>query len=115
MKPTKTKPAPTVCISGSSRFCDRIAVLAWDVEKSGEIALATHLLPFWYTPTTDHLAEEQECAEALQELHLRKIELADRLLVANFEGYIGESTRAAIEHAQKLGKPIAYIEPERAP
>lgn len=46
----------------------------------------------------------------LDELHKRKIDLADEVLVINPDGYIGESTRSEIEYAQKLGRPIRYLE-----
>jgi hypothetical protein len=46
----------------------------------------------------------------LDELHLRKIDLADEVLILNVGGYIGESTRREIEYARKLGKPVRYLE-----
>jgi hypothetical protein len=47
---------------------------------------------------------------ALDELHKRKIELADEVLVLNVGGYIGKSTRSEIDHAERLGKPVRYLE-----
>lgn len=44
----------------------------------------------------------------MDELHLRKIDLADRVFVMNPGGYIGESTRAEIKYANSLGKPVDY-------
>lgn len=55
--------------------------------------------------------EEQK--KMLDELHLRKIDLADEVLVINVGGYIGESTGREIAHATACGKPIRYLE-ERA-
>lgn len=52
-----------------------------------------------------------EAKDRLDELHKRKIDLADEVLVLNVGGYIGESTRSEIEYAEKLGKPIRYLEP----
>lgn len=51
----------------------------------------------------------------LDELHKRKIDLADGLFVLNVDGYIGESTRSEIEYAAKIGRPVAYLEPLDAP
>jgi hypothetical protein len=48
---------------------------------------------------------------ALDELHKRKIDLADEVLVLNVGGYIGSSTRSEIEYAEKLGRPVRYLEP----
>lgn len=44
----------------------------------------------------------------LDALHLRKIDLADRILVVNPGGYIGESTRREIAYARAAGKPVSF-------
>jgi hypothetical protein len=48
---------------------------------------------------------------ALGDLHLRKIDLADRVLVVNPGGYIGESTSREIAYARATGKPISFTDP----
>ncbi|NAS22452.1 hypothetical protein GT755_12245 [Herbidospora sp. NEAU-GS84] len=50
----------------------------------------------------------------LDDLHKRKIDLADEVLVLNVGGYIGDSTRSEIEYAEALGRPIHYLEPIEA-
>lgn len=47
----------------------------------------------------------------LDALHLRKIDLADRVLVVNPGGYIGESTGREIAYARASGKPISFTDP----
>ena len=47
-------------------------------------------------------------------LHLRKIDLADEVLVLNVGGYIGESTRREIAYAIAQKKPVRYLEPLEA-
>lgn len=47
----------------------------------------------------------------LDELHFRKIDIADQILVLNVGGYIGESTRREIAYAMAFGKGIRYLEP----
>ncbi|MCW2735718.1 MAG: hypothetical protein JWN97_362 [Nocardioides sp.] len=47
----------------------------------------------------------------LDALHLRKIDLADRVLIVNPGGYVGESTRRKIVYAQAVGKPITFTDP----
>lgn len=61
----------------------------------------------------DHGAEAlgQDVAKRLDELHLRKIDLADEVFVLNVGGYIGDSTRREIQYATKIGKPIKFLEP----
>ena len=47
----------------------------------------------------------------LDALHLRKIDLADRILIVNPGGYVGESTRREIAYAQAVGKPVTFTDP----
>ena len=44
----------------------------------------------------------------LKEAHFKRIELSDAILVVNINNYIGDSTRAEIDYAKKLGKEIIY-------
>lgn len=47
----------------------------------------------------------------LDELHMRKIDLADEVLILNVGGYIGESTRRELDYAVRLGKKVRFLEP----
>ncbi len=49
-----------------------------------------------------------DATEGLGTLHLRKIDLADRVHVVNPEGYVGPSTQAEIAYAQSRHKPVTY-------
>ena len=46
----------------------------------------------------------------LDELHLRKIDLADQILVLNVGGYVGSSTSREIEYARAAGKAVRWLE-----
>jgi hypothetical protein len=46
----------------------------------------------------------------LDDLHLRKIDLADRVLVVNPGGYVGDSTRREIAYALATGTPVSYTD-----
>ena len=48
--------------------------------------------------------------EMLDDMHKRKIDMADGIYVINVGGYIGESTRSEIEYAKALGKSVDYLE-----
>ncbi|MBR2681716.1 MAG: hypothetical protein IKE22_00425 [Atopobiaceae bacterium] len=48
--------------------------------------------------------------QMLDDMHKRKIDLADEIYVLNVGGYIGESTRSEIAYAQAHGKPVRYLE-----
>lgn len=100
-----------ICLCGSSRFIESFAVLAWEFEKEGNITLGLHYLPPSYsTKVPDHLAEAEGVSKRMDELHLRKIDLADEVFVINVNGYIGESTAREIKYAESLGKPVKYLE-----
>jgi len=47
----------------------------------------------------------------LDELHLRKIDLADEVLILNVDGYIGHSTGNELAYALAQGKPVRTLEP----
>ncbi|CAM5250019.1 hypothetical protein SXANM310S_03835 [Streptomyces xanthochromogenes] len=55
------------------------------------------------------ITDEQR--KALDALHLRRIDLADRVLVVNPGGYIGESTSREVAYAQAVGKPVLFTDP----
>jgi hypothetical protein len=103
-----------VCISGSTRFLDTMAIAAWEMEKQGILVIGPHLLPVSYPGVTpSHQAEVEGVRETLDELHLRKIDLCDEVYVVNVGGYIGESTTNELKYARKVGKPIRFMEPPR--
>ena len=98
-----------VVLCGSSRFCDVMAVCAWIIEREEKaITMGLHLLPYWYTQVDSHLAEHEDVADAMGELHLRKIDLADEIFVVNRKDYIGESTGKEIEYAKDHNKKIRW-------
>ena len=49
--------------------------------------------------------------EMLDDMHKRKIDMADAIYVINVGGYVGESTKSEIEYAKKHGKTILFLEP----
>jgi len=101
-----------ICLCGSTRYTEIMAVVAWEIEKLGDIALGWHLLPRWYVTQGDHIAEQEGVAEILDQVHLEKIRMADEVLIINCEGHIGEQTKREIEFAKSLGKPVKYLEPK---
>ena len=91
-----------VCICGSIRFADEMRAANRDLTLAGVIVVAPGEAGEVITP-------EQKAA--LDALHLRKIDLADRVLVVNPGGYVGESTSREIAHARATGKPITFTDP----
>jgi hypothetical protein len=88
-----------------------MAVCGWLIERDElAIVMGLHLLPWWYSTEEipHHLAEHEGVAEAMDELHLRKIDLAQEVFILNKDDYIGPSTKAEIEYAQAKGVPIRW-------
>jgi hypothetical protein len=80
------------------------------LDLAGVIVVA----PGVFVRAEGHEANElitNEQRTALCALHLRKIDLADRVLVVNPGGYIGESTSKEIAYARATGKPISFNDP----
>ncbi len=97
-----------VCLCGSTRFMDAFFEAGWSETLKGHIVLSVGVV----TTAADHAGEAlgTEVVEMLDELHWRKIDLADEVLVLNVGGYIGFSTRREIDYAEYTGKPIRYLE-----
>ena len=51
----------------------------------------------------------------LDDMHKRKIDMADEIYVIDVDGYVGESTRSEIAYAQCHGKPVRYLSQEGWP
>ena len=108
---------PVVCLCGSTRFYDQFQQANYDLTMRGEIVLSVGFYPHAKARHGHGEGVGHDSAEksALDELHKRKIDLADYLLVLNVGGYVGDSTRAEITYARTNGKPVRYLEPpERA-
>lgn len=93
-----------VCLCGSTRFKEQF----FDTAKSLTCNRVIVLAPFHFRKCGDTITPELE--NILEELHFRKIDLADEILVLNIGGYIGESTRKEIEYAKSHNKIIGYLE-----
>lgn len=59
--------------------------------------------------------ERVEIKRKLDNLHFRKIEIADEVLILNVGGYAGESTANELLYATKLEKTIRWWEPDNVP
>lgn len=101
-----------VCLCGSTRFKQAFIDANFQETMAGKIVLTvgwfSHADAAIYTPTSEEKA-------ALDALHLKKVEMADEVLILNVDGYIGESTRREMHHAHHHGKVIRFLEPDKAP
>lgn len=99
-----------VCLCGSTRFYKTFAEQSLRLTKEGKIVLSIGAAS---GSDADHLANgtiTQSDKQMFDELHKRKIDLCDEVLVLNVGGYIGPSTLSEIEHAKANDKPITYLE-----
>lgn len=105
-------PKPTITVlCGSTRFGQAFQEANLRLTMAGHIVLSIGCdmksdNELWSDP-----AEAEQLKTRLDELHMRKIDLADEVFVLNVDGYIGQSTRNEIAYAQALRKPIGYLVP----
>jgi hypothetical protein len=97
-----------VCLCGSTRFKQEFIEANFRETMAGKIVLSVG----WFS----HADDQQRIPSlnekfALDELHKRKIDRADEVLILNVGGYIGESTCSELEYAQEKGKVIRFLEP----
>lgn len=99
---------PVVCLCGSTRFAEAYLKAQREETLAGRIVLSVGL--FGHREALDMGGPVKA---VLDELHLRKIDLADEVLVVSDEtGYFGESTRREIAYAERQGKPVRYMREE---
>ncbi len=96
-----------VVLCGSTRFKKEFISENFRLTMEGKIVLSvgffSHADAAIYTPT-----EEEK--KAVDQLHFRKIDLADRAHILNVGGYVGSSTQNEIAYALSQGKKITYLE-----
>lgn len=111
-RPMQHVARPTVvCLCGSTRFYEAFQRANFEETMAGRIVLSVGF--FMHSATEAHgetVGITPADKEALDELHKRKIDLADEVLILNVGGYIGESTRSEIEYANRHGKLVRYLE-----
>ena len=95
-----------ITLCGSTRFKDAFLQEQKRLTLEGNIVLSVGLF--------GHSGDDEVWAEGtkamLDDMHKRKIDMADEIFVINVGGYIGESTRSEIAYAQSTGKVVRYLE-----
>lgn len=108
-----TAQRPTiVCLCGSTRFWRTFQRAGLDETMAGRIVLSIGAATGTDDEHFGNLPREEydRIKEMLDTLHLRKIDLADEILVLNEQGYVGESTAREIAYAYRLGKRVRWLE-----
>ena len=95
-----------VCLCGSTRFSEAFHEANLRETLAGKIVLSIGC----DFKSDDALGLTSEDKERLDALHLRKIDLADEVLILNVGGYIGQSTMNELLYAQEHRKRIRFLE-----
>ena len=98
-----------VCLCGSTRFVDTFNEWRKVLTLEGKIVLSIEIVTT-QSKEQDPQYGNHKVKQMLDELHLRKIDLADEVMILNVGGYIGESTRKELDYAISQGKAIKYLE-----
>jgi len=95
-----------ITLCGSTKFRDEFTAEQKRLTLEGNIVISVGL----FGHSGDDEVWSESTKEMLDDMHKRKIDLADEIFVINPGGYVGESTRSEIEHAKQTGKPVKYLE-----
>lgn len=93
-----------VTLCGSTRFKEEFERVNRELTLAGDIALA----PGVFGHAGDSITEDEKIR--LDNLHKKKIDMANAIYVINKGGYIGESTKSEIAYAKAKGKMIIMLE-----
>ena len=105
---------PVVTLCGSTKFKEEFLKVQKELTLKGYIVISVGLFghsgddEVWEGKPEDTYTDTKLM---LDDLHLRKIDMADSIFVINKNGYIGESTRREIEYATSHDKKVMYLEP----
>ena len=94
-----------ITLCGSTKFKDEFIAEQKRLTLEGNIVISVGL----FGHSGDEEVWSQDTKIMLDDMHKRKIDLADEIFVINVGGYIGESTKSEIEYATKTGKPVTYL------
>ena len=97
---------PVITLGGSTRFKEQYLEAQKRLTLEGNIIISVGL----FGHSGDEETWEPGVKEMLDNMHKRKIDMADGIYVINVGGYIGESTRSEIEYAKAHGKEVKYLE-----
>ena len=96
-----------ITLCGSTRFKEAFMETQKRLTLEGNIVISVGLF--------GHSGDDEVWMEGtkamLDDMHKRKIDMADEIFVINVGGYIGSSTWSEIEYAAVTGKEVRYLEP----
>lgn len=102
-----------ITLCGSTRFKNEFMEVQKKLTLEGKIVISVGLFghsgdsEVWENMDEGTLTQTKEM---LDDMHKRKIDMADEIFVINVGGYIGDSTRSEIDYAIEHGKRVRYLE-----
>ena len=102
-----------ITLCGSTKFKNEFLRIQKELTLKGNIVISVGLFghsgdnEVWENMDEGTLTKTKEM---LDDMHKRKIDMADEIFVINVNGYIGESTKSEIEYAKANGKTVCYLE-----
>ena len=96
-----------ITLCGSTKFKDEFIAAQKRLTLEGNIVISVGL----FGHSGDNEVWSKSTKPMLDDMHKRKIDLADEIFVINVGGYIGSSTNSEIEYALKTNKSVKYLEP----
>lgn len=97
-----------ITLCGSTKFKTEFMQAQKDLTLAGNVVISVGL--FGHADNEFGSIITDEIKIKLDDIHLRKIDLADEIYVINKDGYIGSSTKNEIEYAKKTGKAVKFLE-----
>ena len=104
---------PVITLCGSTRFKDQFMEAQKKLTLEGNIVISVGLFghsgdqEVWENMDEGTLTKTKEM---LDDMHKRKIDMADAIYVINVGGYVGSSTKSEIDYAIAHGKEVRYLE-----
>lgn len=94
-----------ITLCGSTKFKNEFVETQKELTLAGNIVISVGL----FGHSGDNEVWTNDTKEMLDDMHKRKIDMADEIFVINVGGYIGDSTKSEILYAKENGKKINYL------
>lgn len=95
-----------ITLCGSTKFKEQFIQAQKELTLQGNIVISVGL----FGHSGDNEVWTEGTKEMLDDMHKRKIDMADAIYVINVGGYIGSSTKNEIEYAKQQNKEVYYLE-----
>lgn len=95
-----------ITLCGSTKFKDDFLREQKRLSLEGNIVISVGL----FGHSGDDEVWSDGAKEMLDDMHKRKIDMADEIFVINKGGYVGQSTKSEIDYAIATGKKVVYME-----